>query len=120
MREKYDYVIIDTPPLGSVIDAAIVATVSDGAVLVIAANQVSYKFAQNVMDQLRKTKVKIIGSVLNKVDLSENGTMESTMVNITVNTTEATMETIIVMNHQISHSKKLRQKQQKRIQHQNQ
>ena len=73
MREKYDYVIIDTPPLGSVIDAAIVATVSDGAVLVIAANQVSYKFAQNVMDQLRKTKVKIIGSVLNKVDLSENG-----------------------------------------------
>lgn len=73
MREQYDYVIIDTPPLGSVIDAAIVATVSDGAVLVIAANQVSYKFAQNVMDQLKKTKVRIIGSVLNKVDLSENG-----------------------------------------------
>lgn len=73
MREKYDYVIIDTPPLGSVIDAAIVATVSDGAVLVIAANQVSYKFAQNVMEQLKKTKIKIIGSVLNKVDLSENG-----------------------------------------------
>ena len=73
MREKYDYVIIDTPPLGSVIDAAIVAQVCDGAVLVIAANQVSYKFAQNVMGQLKKTKVKIIGSVLNKVDLSENG-----------------------------------------------
>ena len=73
MREKYDYVIVDTPPLGSVIDAAIVATVSDGAVLVIAANQISYKFAQNVMEQLKKTKVKIIGSVLNKVDLSENG-----------------------------------------------
>ena len=49
MREKYDYVIIDTPPLGSVIDAAIVAQVCDGAVLVIAANQVSYKFAQNVI-----------------------------------------------------------------------
>ena len=44
-----------------------------GAVLVIAANQVSYKFAQNVMGQLKKTKIKIIGSVLNKVDLSENG-----------------------------------------------
>ena len=58
---------------GSVIDAAIVAQVCDGAVLVIAANQVSYKFAQNVMGQLKKTKVKIIGSVLNKVDLSENG-----------------------------------------------
>ena len=73
MRDSYDYIIIDTPPLGSVIDAAIVAQVCDGAVLVIAANQVSYKFAQNVMGQLKKTKVKIIGSVLNKVDLSENG-----------------------------------------------
>ena len=72
------------------------------------------------MDQLRKTKVKIIGSVLNKVDLSENGYYGSTMVNITVNTYGSYYGTIIVMNHQISHSKKLRQKQQKRIQHQNQ
>ena len=72
--EKYDYVIIDTPPLGSVIDAAIVATVSDGAVLVIAANQVSYKFAQNVMDQLKKNKGKNHRKCyLIRLDLSENG-----------------------------------------------
>ena len=48
----------DTPPLGSVIDAAIVAQVCDGAVLVIAANQVSYKFAQNVWDSLKRQKLR--------------------------------------------------------------
>lgn len=73
MKEEYDYVIVDTPPLGSVIDAAIVAQSCDAAVLVVAANSVSYKFAQNVMEQLKKTKIRIIGAVLNKVDLSENG-----------------------------------------------
>ncbi|HHX12752.1 MAG TPA: CpsD/CapB family tyrosine-protein kinase, partial [Clostridiales bacterium] len=35
LREKYDYVIIDTPPLGSVIDSAIIAEQCDGVVLVI-------------------------------------------------------------------------------------
>lgn len=73
MKEEYDYIIVDTPPLGSVIDAAIVAQSCDAAVLVIAANSVSYKFAQNVMDQLKKTKIRIIGVAMNKVDLTENG-----------------------------------------------
>lgn len=35
VRESYDYVLIDLPPLGSVIDAAVVAAKCDGAILVI-------------------------------------------------------------------------------------
>ena len=73
VRESYDYVIVDTPPLGNVIDAAVVAQACDAAVVVIAANEISYKFAQNTVDQLKKTNINIIGTVLNKVDLSENG-----------------------------------------------
>lgn len=73
LRETYDYVIIDTPPLGSVIDSAIVAQECDGAVLVVAANTVSYKFIQNTLEQLKKTDCQILGAVLNKVDMSENG-----------------------------------------------
>ncbi|MDO5403657.1 MAG: CpsD/CapB family tyrosine-protein kinase, partial [Eubacteriales bacterium] len=72
LKSDYDYVIVDTPPLGSVIDAAIVAQSCDAAVMVIAANSVSYKFAQNVIEQLKMTNIRIIGTVLNKVDLSEN------------------------------------------------
>ncbi|SEW41931.1 polysaccharide biosynthesis tyrosine autokinase [[Clostridium] fimetarium] len=73
LRETYDYVIIDTPPLGNVIDSAIVAQECDGAIFVIAANTISYKFIQNTMVQLKKTDCKILGAVLNKVDMSENG-----------------------------------------------
>ncbi len=72
LREEYDYVIIDTPPLGSVIDSAIVAKISDGAVVVIEANAISYKFARNVKEQLERSNCKIIGAVLNKISMEKN------------------------------------------------
>lgn len=72
-KNHYDYVIIDTPPLGNVIDAAIVGQVADAAVLVIGAGDISKKFAQITLDQLKKTDCKILGAVLNKVDMRENG-----------------------------------------------
>ena len=48
LRMKYDYVIVDTPPLGSVIDGAVVGAICDGTVLVVESGAISYKFAQNV------------------------------------------------------------------------
>lgn len=71
-RAHYDYIIIDTPPVGSVIDAAIIAKESDGAVLVIESERVSYKVAQKSMEQLEKTGCKILGAVLNKVNIEKN------------------------------------------------
>ena len=68
-REHYEYVLIDTPPLGSVIDSAIVAKECDGAIIVIEADAVSYRFVQNVKNQLAKSDVKILGTVLNKVPM---------------------------------------------------
>ena len=44
MKKTFAYIIIDTPPLGSVIDAAVVAKNCDGAVLVVENNTVSYRF----------------------------------------------------------------------------
>ena len=73
MRHVFDYIIIDTPPLGSVIDAAVVAKQCDGTILVIEDNAVSYRFAQRVKDQLDKAGAKMLGVVLNKVDLSGKG-----------------------------------------------
>ena len=69
-REEYDMVIVDTPPLGSVIDAAVVSKCCDGAVLIIAAGNVSYRFARKVKEQLDVAECRILGCVLNKVDLS--------------------------------------------------
>jgi capsular exopolysaccharide synthesis family protein len=72
LSQSYDYIIIDTPPLGSVIDSAVIAKVCDGMIFVIEADTISYKFAQTVKKQLDKADCKILGAVLNKVNISKN------------------------------------------------
>lgn len=72
-KQNYDYIFIDTPPLGSVIDAAVVAKISDGTMLVVESNAVSYRFVQRVKDQLDKADSRILGVVLNKVELNSRG-----------------------------------------------
>ena len=67
LRTRYDYVIIDCPPLGLVIDAAIISKYCDGAIFVIAQNQVRKKDAKKAVEQLSMSGVKILGTVLNKV-----------------------------------------------------
>ncbi|MDY2698412.1 MAG: polysaccharide biosynthesis tyrosine autokinase [Lachnospiraceae bacterium] len=73
MRKIFDYVIVDTPPLGSVIDAAVASQSCDGTVLVVESNAVSYRFVQRVKEQLDKAGCRILGVVLNKVDMSSKG-----------------------------------------------
>ena len=72
-REQFDYVIIDCPPLGSVIDAAIVAKECDGAIIVIETDNISYKVVQRVKKQLEQSGCKILGAVLNKVEMGGKG-----------------------------------------------
>lgn len=67
-KEQYDYVIIDAPPITSVIDAAIIAPRCDGTVLVIAASSVSKKAAFYVKQQMEKTGTPILGAILNKTE----------------------------------------------------
>ena len=71
-RTEYDYVIVDTPPLGSVIDSAIVARECDGVILVVESSAISYKFARTVKEQLERAECRILGCVLNKVELKNN------------------------------------------------
>lgn len=68
-RSFYDYVIVDTPPIGSLIDAAVVAKQCDGAILVIESGAVSRKVAEKAKDQLEKSGCRVLGAVLNKVDM---------------------------------------------------
>jgi len=68
-RSQYDYILIDSAPLGSVIDSAIIAEECDGAVIVIESEVISYRFVQEVKAQLEKSNCPILGAVLNKVDM---------------------------------------------------
>ena len=67
-RETYDYVLVDSAPLGMVTDAAIVAQHCDGAVLLIEAGTVQRRLAQEVLQKLQNTQCPVLGVVLNKVD----------------------------------------------------
>ena len=66
-RANYDVVIIDTPPLGSVIDTVVASKFCDGVIMVVSAGEISYHFALDIKDQLDKANAKILGVVLNKV-----------------------------------------------------
>ncbi len=70
MRKLYDYVIIDTPPLGSVTDAAVVSRVCDGVIFVCAAGEVKRKIAQDIVRQVTSAGCRLLGVVLSK---AENG-----------------------------------------------
>ena len=72
-RKDYDYVVIDTPPMGNLIDGAIIASQCDGAALVVEAGAISYRRAQKVKSQLERSGCRILGAVLSKVGGSENG-----------------------------------------------
>ena len=65
--------IIDTPPLGSVVDAAVISQYCDGAILVIESGSTSYRVVQKVKAQLEKSGCKILGAVLNKMEYKGRG-----------------------------------------------
>ncbi len=72
-RQVFEYVIVDTPPLGVVVDAAVIGQYCDGALLVIENDNTSYRMCQKVVSQLEKSGCKILGAVLNKVNMKSKG-----------------------------------------------
>jgi capsular exopolysaccharide synthesis family protein len=67
-REKFDWVIVDTPPLGLLPDAHLLARMVDGTVLVVAAGCTSYQSTARAAELLGRNR--ILGVVLNRVDES--------------------------------------------------
>ncbi len=65
-REKFDFVIIDAPALGPIIDGVILAMKADGAVLVVSATNTDGRSANSALDKLAAVgAVNLIGVVLN-------------------------------------------------------
>jgi capsular exopolysaccharide synthesis family protein len=72
LKKQYDVIIFDTPPLGTFIEAALLASKCDGTILVISSGKVDGPKVQEVMAQLKKVNAKILGAVLNKVNMPES------------------------------------------------
>ena len=68
LRRTYDYVIFDTPPLSTFVDAAVLGSVADGTLLVVREDFVKREDLVASYDQLRKAEANVIGAVLNYCD----------------------------------------------------
>lgn len=69
VRGLYDYVIIDTPALGLVIDAAILAHHSDASLLVVKAGADKRRTITKLKEQLEQSGSVFLGVILNKYDI---------------------------------------------------
>lgn len=66
--QNVDYVVVDAPPLGAVIDGAEIAKSCDGALIVVNYNAVHRRELMEVKEQLEQTGCPILGTVLNMVE----------------------------------------------------
>lgn len=71
LRKHYDYIILDTPPINMVIDAVVLAPNSDGVLFVVRAGLAERGAIIHAVEQLEYAKAKILGFVLNGMELAK-------------------------------------------------
>lgn len=72
LRDTFDYVIVDTAPLGRVIDAAVIAPRTDGVIMVVDAMGNNYRQEKRIKQQLERSGARVLGVVLNRVNRKNN------------------------------------------------
>ena len=72
LRTEFDYVLVDSPPLLSVADSRILATLTDAAVLVARAFETPYDIVRRARALLYSADARILGVALNGVDISRD------------------------------------------------
>ena len=65
LKSVYDYIVIDLPPVGAVIDAVAVSKQTDGMLVVIRENNCPRRVLTDCVDQLKFANINILGFVMN-------------------------------------------------------
>ncbi len=73
LRETYDYVIIDAPPIGNLVDSAIIGRQADGTLLVVRNDFVKTKEVKRAKQKIEQNGGKVLGVVLNRVKKNQKG-----------------------------------------------
>ncbi len=72
LQEHFEWIVIDSPPVLAVADAAIIAHRTTGVVFVVGAEMTSRHAAKHALDQLEAARAKFVGGLLNRVDIERN------------------------------------------------
>lgn len=67
LRERFQYVLIQAPPLGMFAHSMQIGQLSDGMILVLEAHSTRREAAKKIKDTLDRAKVKVVGTVLNNL-----------------------------------------------------
>jgi capsular exopolysaccharide synthesis family protein len=67
LKESFDYVIFDSPPVSVFVDAAILATLVDGTLMVVKQGSTNREIALKSVNQLRHSNARLLGCVMNGV-----------------------------------------------------
>lgn len=67
LKEKYDYIIIDTPPIISVTDAGLLGAQTDGVIMVVQANRTQKGIVEHGEGLLKQAQAKLLGYILTNV-----------------------------------------------------
>lgn len=70
LKENYDYIFIDTPPVVPVTDAVIMSTYIDRVILVCASGSLEIDMAKKAKESLDRVGANILGVVLNKIPVN--------------------------------------------------
>lgn len=73
LEEDYDFILLDTPPVGMVTDAAVLSRMVDGTILVAAVGHEDIRALEQAKIQLEDVGGKILGVIMNKVPVDEGG-----------------------------------------------
>ena len=72
LSATFDHIVIDSPPIASFTDGVLLSAMSDGVLLVINASECSRKVILRSQQALQDVGAKVLGVVLNRVDLRSN------------------------------------------------
>jgi capsular exopolysaccharide synthesis family protein len=72
LKEHFDLVLLDSPPVMAVTDAAIAANLANGVVFVVGAEMTSRHAARGAVEHLEQGRARFVGAVLNRVELERN------------------------------------------------
>lgn len=78
VRQQYDAVILDSPPLNVVPDAALLGSLSDGVLIVARAGATAPEALAFTVEQLRNVRAPLLGAVLNDVDFRRDAAYDRT------------------------------------------
>jgi succinoglycan biosynthesis transport protein ExoP len=72
LNERFDWIIVDSPPVMAVTDAVVMAHAASGVLFVVGAEMTNRHNANRALDQLQQAQARFVGAVLNRVDLEQN------------------------------------------------